>query len=100
AVLLLWGKKPPQSVEAAVINQGKKITTVGGDALGLVARLVPPRVDDPGARMLGGWTVISFEPRPGSDGAQFRETDDSRLTLEGFLGRVLRRRLKPVGAAR
>jgi hypothetical protein len=100
AVLLLWGKKPPQSVEAAVINQGKKITTVGGDALGLVARLVPPRIDDPGTRMLGGWTVISFEPRPGSQGAQFRETDDSRLTLEGFLGRVLRRRLKPVGAAR
>jgi hypothetical protein len=97
AVLLLWGKKPPQSVEAAVIAQGKRITTYGGDALGLVARLVPPRIDDPGTRMLGGWTVISFEPRPGADGERYRETDDSRFTLEGFLGRVLRRRLKPVG---
>ncbi len=93
AVLLLWGKKPPESVTAAVTTQGKRVTRFDGRSLGLVARLLPPLVDDPTAHSIGGWSVISFAPNPGAAGTEFVEVPEDSDSLEGFLSRVLRRRL-------
>jgi len=93
AVLLLWGKKPPESVTAAVTTQGKRVTRFDGRSLGLVARLLPPFVDDPAARSIGGWSVISFARNVSPQGSGFVEVPEDSDSLEGFLNRVLRRRL-------
>lgn len=93
AVLLLWGKKPPESVTAAVTTQGKRVTRFDGRSLGLVARLLPPFVDDPAAHSIGGWSVISFARSVSPQGSEFVEVPEDSDSLEGFLNRVLRRRL-------
>ena len=99
AVLLLWGKKPPESVTAAVTTQGKRVTRFDGRSLGLVARLLPPLVDDPTAHSIGGWSVVSFAPAVGAQGSEFVEVPEDSDSLEGFLNRVLRRRLSSAAEA-
>lgn len=98
AVLLLWGKKPPESVTAAVTTQGKRVTRFDGRSLGLVARLLPPFVDDPAAHSIGGWSVISFARNASPQGSEFVEVPEDSDSLEGFLNRVLRRRLSAAAA--
>jgi hypothetical protein len=84
-VVLLWGKKTPDSL-AAQISQVEPKLSGPNFAPGLVAYLMENATDQPGSTTINNWPVIRFLTR--FDGSATVLADDAPA-LANFLGKVL-----------
>jgi len=90
-VVLLWGKKTPESL-AAQISQVEPKLSGPRFAPGLVAYLMDGPTDQPSSATINNWPVVRFITRP--DGSATVLADDA-LDLVKFLRKVLRHKRSP-----
>ena len=87
-VVLLWGKKTPDSLAAQIRKVEPKLSGPNY-APGVIAYLSESPADVPGAASVGNWPVVRF--RVDGDGGASVLPDDAPA-LETFLGSVLARK--------
>jgi hypothetical protein len=87
-VVLLWGKKTPDSLAAQIKKVEPKLSGPNY-APGLIAYLMDGSNDQPGASSVGNWNVVRFAPAAGG-GA--RVLPDDAPVLVAFLSSVIERK--------
>jgi hypothetical protein len=94
-VVLLWGKKTPDSLAAQIKKVEPKLSGPNY-APGVIAYLMDGPNDLPGARSVGNWNVVRFTTGAdaGADGSARVLPDDDARELEAFLSSVLDRKRK------
>ena len=95
-VVLLWGRKTPDALVAQINKVENKMSPGRDVAPGVVAYLMPPQETSAEPVPAWGWQVLRFEARAADDIDVVVEEGDA---LEGFLKRVLQRRLQRDAAA-
>ena len=88
-VVLLWGKKTPDALVAQINKVENKMSPGRDAAPGVVAYLMPPQTSAEPVPAWG-WQVLRFDARANNEIDVVNEED---AALEGFLRRVLERRL-------
>ncbi len=89
-VVLLWGKKTPDALVAQINKVENKMSPGRDAAPGVVAYLMPPQQSDEPVPAWG-WQVLRFNAETS---AGIDVVTDENDELEGFLKRVLQRRLQ------
>jgi len=90
-VVLLWGRKTPDALVAQINKVENKMSPGRDVAPGVVVYLMPPQQTSAEPVPAWGWQVLRFEARTPDD---IDVVDDEDDELEGFLRRVLARRLQ------